>query len=329
MLPNLTVNSWFALVRASHFTSCLVLLGVLFFDRMIASSFNLASLAGAARTWQRIFKVLVLILLPAALITGRLWLGLTCIAMTGLPSREALTDENLAIIWNQTHFGTVWKWRLAFWMLTTLPAGLLLFGRAGSRSRDALVWLALACASALAASLAWAGHAMLSESGWWHVIADVLHILVCGVWPAMLVPFLLVLWRLKRFVDSEHLTCLAQMTRRFSTTSLLAVVMLTVSGLVNSWFLLGPISNLINTTYGKVLLFKVASFTCMVGMGAVNLLYLRPRLCANLEQHSIASRAQAMRRMQLNVGAEIVLAAAVVYAVGYLGLTAPPIHPGL
>ena len=170
------------LARASHFGACLLLLGVLVFDRLIAISFGDYGSAELPALWSRISRGLVTWMLPAALLSGGWWMAMTCISMTGLPPREALTAENIGIIWNQTHFGQVWKWRVDFWIAMLFFVRLQRFGTRTSRFGQILAWLGLASAAALSASLAWSGHAMLEESGAWHLAADVLHILVCGVW---------------------------------------------------------------------------------------------------------------------------------------------------
>jgi putative copper resistance protein D len=50
------------------------------------------------------------------------------------------------------------------------------------------------------------------------------------------------------------------------------------SGLVNSWFLVSPLTNLIETEYGRLLLVKVALFAMMVGLAGLNRFWIVPEL---------------------------------------------------
>ena len=104
-----------------------------------------------------------------------------------------------------------------------------------------------------------------------------MHLLAAGCWPVGLVPFAIMLYKFKRSVEQS---VVFELTARFSAMSLICVSFLTATGLVNTWVLLGSVSNLWQTVYGRVLLVKIFVFCVMVGIGAVNLLRLKPRLAA-------------------------------------------------
>jgi len=53
---------------------------------------------------------------------------------------------------------------------------------------------------------------------------------------------------------------------------------LIATGIVNGWILSGSVPALIGTDYGWLLLAKVALFVTMVGIAAINRLWLTPRL---------------------------------------------------
>jgi putative copper resistance protein D len=179
-----------------------------------------------------------------------------------------------------------------------------------ARFRSALVCILGLIAAFLVASLAWAGHGLMAPAVSWHLTADVLHLLVCGLWPLGLLPFFLLIW------SSPQLD--VRIVRRFSTLSALSVVALALTGLVNTLILVRSPCNLTHTSYGQVLMLKIGLFAVMIGLGASNRLYLLPRLAP-----ASGSAAASLRR---SVFLELLLAAAVLVIVGYLGRLAPPVH---
>jgi putative copper resistance protein D len=54
---------------------------------------------------------------------------------------------------------------------------------------------------------------------------------------------------------------------RFSTLSLCCAGILIVSGISNSWLLVGSFYAIFTTAYGRLLLFKLALFCILVGFG--------------------------------------------------------------
>src|SRR6266700_1259161 len=61
---------------------------------------------------------------------------------------------------------------------------------------------------------------------------------------------------------------------RFSSMGYVAVATLVGSGLVNSWFLVGSVSNLLKTLYGQILLGKLALFAAMLALATANRFWL-------------------------------------------------------
>jgi putative copper resistance protein D len=150
-----------------------------------------------------------------------------------------------------------------------------------------------------------------------------LHLLVAGCWPGGLLPLFLCLRKLPPATDSANLATTASLVRRFSALSLASVALLTATGLVNSWFLVGSLGNLSGQVYGRWLLLKVVLFFLAISIGAVNLLSLKPRL--STEKPPAAEKAAALR-LQFNVQMELLLAAAIVIVVAILGILPPANH---
>jgi len=68
------------------------------------------------------------------------------------------------------------------------------------------------------------------------------------------------------------------LVRRFSASSLVAVAVMALTGLLNSIFMVGSFRALLTSAYGQLLISKVILFFVMVGFGAWNLFLLKPRL---------------------------------------------------
>jgi putative copper export protein len=95
------------------------------------------------------------------------------------------------------------------------------------------------------------------------------------------------------------------------------VSILIVSGISNSWLLVGSFYALFTTAYGRLLLFKLALFGILVGFGARNRLAIKTKLL------KVEARSALLPQLRRNVICEACLGAAVVAIVAYLGVTHP------
>ena len=243
--------------------------------------------------------------------------------MSGVDLLTALGPETWSTVLLGTEFGHLWMVRSGIEVMIGLS--LWLFARGQFRT-PYLEGMVAALAMALLVSLAWVGHAAaaIDSSGTLHLVNDAVHLGVTAFWPGGLVPFAVLLFRMLRSRPSALGRTVAQITRRFSISSLIAVAVLSLTGLANSVFLVGSISGLLSTPYGQILLCKLVLFLAMVGIGAWNLFGLRPRLEADNPAKNGVSRETARDSLLRNVILEIVLGTAVILIVAALGITAPP-----
>lgn len=181
--------------------------------------------------------------------------------------------------------------------------------------RRRAAWLAVAAAGAVAAaSLAWMGHAGASEApaASLHVAADAIHALAAAMWIGALVGFLCLL------AGRASAGVLQGALQGFSRIGVPMVLVLGLTGLVNSWFLVGPENGdeLLATAYGRWLLVKLALFAGMLGLAAINRYRLTP---------AIAARApSATGRLRRSIGLEAALGIGVLAAVAWFGTLPPP-----
>lgn len=174
-------------------------------------------------------------------------------------------------------------------VITYLPLGKAALVRSGVAGTALLllallppgrgVWLAAGSLGGIAtASLAWMGHAAASESSA-HLVADILHALAAAAWMGALFSFAL-LTREAR--EASQLAQLHEALRRFSTVGVPLVLVLVLSGLTNTWYLVGAagLAELPSDPYGQLLLLKLLAFGGMLALAGINRYRLTPRLQA-------------------------------------------------
>jgi len=249
--------------------------------------------------------------LALVLISGVAWLLLASLNMSDWERGDSFPWSAVGIVWRATQFGLLWKIRIGLWAIVCVCAGRVLLSRNNSTARTGWIFLP---AAALVGSLAWAGHGTEGTPYAVHVAADVIHLLVCAAWPAGLFPLLVILLAARRLSPPERQSYIPALVARFSAMSLIAVSLLVASGVGNSLFLLGPWSNFLYTSYGRLLLVKIAMTAGAVLLGVLNLLILRQRL---------AGSESARRKLCISVTFELTLSVLIIVVVGWLGLMQP------
>jgi len=247
----------------------------------------------------------------AALLSAIGWLGCEAVLMSG----DANGYRNGAILWtvlSDTEFGGIWRWRLLLLLLMPIFLGWRLL-----RHRTPLVWPVLASGIFLVASLAGVGHGAmgLGFSAWAHLGNQAVHLLAAAVW----VGGLLSLFHTIRYIRDARLgvVLLRHALGRFSLVGFVTVLLILASGLLNSWFLVGSFDALLHTTYGQVLMVKVACFLCMVAMALLNRLFLMPRFTG------AGDGEESLQLLLRSVAVEQIFAILVVVSVSLLGTLAP------
>jgi putative copper resistance protein D len=268
----------------------------------------------------------------AARIRARLammaWIGLAAAALSGAAwpvlLAERTSEQSLAEVFGQgtvwtllseTDFGSAWMVRFG---LAVLLGAMLPWLTRSQPVRAAAVLLS----AALIGTLAWAGHAAAGDGveGAIHLTADLLHLLAAAAWVGALIP-LTQLLRAVRRDQSEAAVAVARATvLRFSWLGIASVGTLVATGSVNTWVLAGSVAALVETDYGQLLLVKVALFLVMLSFGAINRLWLTPRLA---DVPKAAGAPPAMRQIERNSLIEAGLGAIIILIVGLLG-TLPP-----
>lgn len=307
-------------VRAIHYAALLLVAGTGIFSVFITNAVldRLGNPADLRKALQRFQEQITAWGLVAALISGVLWLLLQTAIIAGSSAPLAPDLAALVTVLEKTQFGQIWGARLLLILLMLLalraPAT-----RHGLRERVGTILAVL-----LLISLAWTGHAAatLGQAGEAHRLGDSLHLIAAATWLGGLAALAYILREASRQPASAWVPLAQGATPRFSALGILSVAGLVVTGLVNSWFLVGTLPGLLETTYGRVLLFKLCLFFGMVGLAIIN----RARLTPAVLERGPLPRDQAAAKLHRNALLELALGAGVLLVVGYLGIIAPAAH---
>jgi copper resistance protein D len=312
---------WLALARTIQIAASVLLAGLFGFKLVVLApvasrhkrvdQFQL----GFKGLWGRLALVTWLVVILSAMV----WFGLVAASISGAATPLDMNADTLQTVLLQTQFGHLWACRLG----CCLILGILLF--MGSHEVVTAVF-----SFVILASLAAAGHsgAIAGNVEPLPMIGDIGHLMAAALWPGGLLPLLIVLLQQYRAVDQSGKRFAADVVQRFSAVSLVVVGLLVATGLLNTYFIVGSPGALFTTDYGRLLLLKIALFILMLGLGAWNLLVLKPRLsrAAMVESRAAAAARMPIQLLIRSVACESFLAAGVVLVVGFLGTTPPPMH---
>ncbi|MFC3068509.1 copper homeostasis membrane protein CopD [Phenylobacterium soli] len=298
------------LTRVAQYIAAATLFGTPLFLTYARSSS--ATAQGAGLSWARP-------LAGGAAFVVLLGSGLYLCAQTAMMAGDAAaaTDpEMLTGVLTDSAMGFAVLARLAAAVLALVTAAVLKPGRP--------LWLLLSGLGAVVLlSFAWNGHGAATEGagGWIHLFADLLHLLAAGVWIGALVAFAVLLARPAQ-LEGPGAKALHEALEGFSGVGSAVVTVIVATGLVNTWFLVGPthLAGLFSTAYGLLLLAKLAAFGGMVLLAARNRFAHTPVLGRALTAEAAQPSLQALR---ISVALETVLGMAVLILVAILGMLEP------
>jgi putative copper resistance protein D len=280
-------------------------------------SFDSSAAAAWAR-WRWPFT-LVRIAAIVTLVGAAAWLIGESLSISD-SSVEALSPAALWLVLSGTRFGLACAVRMALLVLMLVAPSVIRRSRALWRVQAFL-------GAAVTLGFAWTGHGAMGSgsSGTWHLGFDLLHLLVAAVWIGALVPLSILLLAPLRGQSEEETGATLRGLGRFSSIGPLVIALLVLSGIGNSWFLIGPSHwrALYSTGYGVALLVKIGLFGAMLALAARNRYWTTPALQADLTARR--DMRTALADLRTSVLTETALGLLVVFAVSLLGTLEPPI----
>ena len=215
------------------------------------------------------------------------WFGWACLVVSAVAtllleglygqglSLAHIGDHHVVDATLHTRFGVIVAVRLG---LVVVAGALLRRTLSARRSQPGYAWstadrvaTAGVAAVLLAALLTWppAGHAGVGMQVPLALVSDAVHVLAMSCWIGGLV--LLVMTLRREDLSAEHLGVLT----KFSRVAFWCVTAIAASGLYQSWRDAGTLDALTATTFGKLLLAKVAGFAVLVYLGSQARRWLR------------------------------------------------------
>lgn len=221
---------------------------------------------------------------------------------------------------------------LRFIVLDTVPGTAFLARTAALIAAAALVfagparpsgWLFAAAAAGALATLAWTGHAAVTEGllGTLHRFSDIIHLLAAAAWTGALAMLLKVLF--SPVDDDEAVTDARLALAGFAIAGSVLVALVIATGLFNGWMIVGVAGLMLlpETLYGQLLIAKLLLFAAMLALAAANRWRLTPRLAA---AQAAGDTALAVRALKISIAFESGAAALILVLVAWLGTLAPP-----
>lgn len=252
----------------------------------------------------------------AGLALSSIAFALSSAAMMGV-SIWALDRPMMLSMATETDQGAAWIVRMAALALT-LGTSVALTANQTRKYAVTLTGGAVALAT-----LVWSGHAAASEGlfGAAHRAIDIAHMIAAALWIGGLAAFALLLRARAKDLDAANVTLVARTLTCFAPVGTVAVVIIALTGLFNSYAIFGAnVLALVKTTYGFLLIGKVVLVCLMLFLAANN----RWRLTPALERATGNDCAEAawvgLRR---SVAVEAAAGATVLFLVAWLGMIDP------
>lgn len=235
--------------------------------------------------------------------------------MMGQPVSE-LERETIAAMVLQTSVG--WAFLARLLVLVTAALVLLYSARSPGWTPVVAVLYALALIT-----LPWSGHAAAGEgmAGSLHRLTDAAHLMAAGLWIGAIGWFLHLIKLAHRAPDRLAAASLLGIMHRFAPFGVLLVMVVTVTGIINTVLITGwaELRALLVTSYGWLLIAKVAAVGLMLMCGARNAALSRTAVM----QGGTDSTQSALAALRISLASEVGLAAIVIGLVAILGLASP------
>jgi copper transport protein len=198
-----------------------------------------------------------------------------------------------------TDFGRQWAVMLLLWLLALVV--LAAVARRGGDAVRSLPWRlgALAVGLATLRVFGLTGHPRDTAHPLLAQVADVVHLAAMSVWIGGLAMLVVVL------LPRRDATALARVMPRYSSVALLCVLAAAATGAVLAWDVVGTVHGLLATTYGHILLVKLALLALVLAAAFGSKTWVEQRLdFAVLLRGESVTRIRLLRPLVLSVAAE-------------------------
>jgi copper transport protein len=240
-------------------------------------------------------------------------------------------DLGLSVL-NSSRYGLTWALRA---IAALLLLAFMLFIWLWSKRGGSGVWeLVIATASLAMVAQSLGSHAAaLTDAGQLGglplpIVVDWLHLVTVGTWIGGLGYMALTLYpgiKAAGYNWEESRSLLANAIPRFSRLAIVSVVLLALTGFTTVLLRTQDIGLILGSSYGLILLLKIAAYGVLIAIGAINLRRLTPMLQAKLTKEASEEKSKRpVRRLTRNILIEFGVASVALLLAGGLTLTPPP-----
>jgi copper resistance protein D len=303
------------ITRAVQIAASILIAGIFTFDFVTLGLTGQSESNDLHEIERRLFRLAFWSLI-AVLLSALLWFWLEVASMSGLPLKNTFSASAWGTVLLGTQFGRVWQLRLGLIAAAFVLVASALAQVKARRTLIAVLWL---ISVVLLVSLALISHAAAATMQPFGVLGDMIHLCAAGLWIGGLVPLTIFIACVPASLSLNEMV--RHVLPRFSTLSLCCVSVLVVSGISNSWLLIGSIHALFATPYGRLLLVKLTLFAILIAIGARN------RFLIKAKPLKAPAGGNALSQLRRNVICEAWLGFAAVAIVSCLGVTPPARHP--
>ena len=237
-------------------------------------------------------------------------------AMSGVSGFMELHHHIFQMVLMGTDVGLTWMVRIAALVMAIIGVAL------NKRFPTLSLWMVTVCGAIALATLAWTGHGAMDEGSrrYWHFISDIFHLLAAGGWLGALAAFALLL-RLKSLKSEQEAQILARVLTGFESAGGVIVAIISITGIVNYLFIVGPnLDEVMLSTYGQLLFLKILLFAGMIVLAALNRFHLSPALEKSVRNGEYSVAVNALRR---SMTLEFTMAIVIICLVAWLGTLSP------
>lgn len=295
-------------IRWVGFTALLIVIGAVAFKSVVLELLSRRNAGGSHRSLGEHARPRAAALgLAAAIVLGVAALARLLAQSYAMHGAERALDASLM---STMLMNTIWGWG---WILQVVGVVVAVAGFALARRGSGAGWATAALgALVLAFTPALSGHAAaVPRMTGLAIVLDGLHVIGAAGWLGSLlfvvaigVPAAL------RLEQAERGSSVAALVNAFSPTALLFAGITAATGLVAAWIHLGSLTALWETSYGRMLLVKLAVLSVVVGIGAYNWRRVRPALGDFAAAHRVRRSATA----ELTVGVLVLVVTAILVA---------------
>jgi copper transport protein len=183
--------------------------------------------------------------------------------------------------------------------------------------------LGIPVTAALLLTIGLAGHAGTLPPVALNISADLVHLLGVSVWLGGLIGLVLLAFPATRGMpEPERVGLMAPVVSRFSDLAMVAVAVIVASGVLRGYLEIRSIDGLTGSTYGVALLVKLAAFLPLLGLGAINNRWTKPRIERAAAEGAPSPQLSTLRRL---VTLEVALGVVILGITAALVALAPPI----